>query len=90
MDAKEAVALAKQHVQELFASENILNLGLEELEFDKTHRVWQITLGFSRPWDVYNGTPLIERNPARTYKRIFVSDADKRILSVKNRDVAET
>jgi hypothetical protein len=90
MDAKEAVALAKQHVEELFANEGILNLGLEEIEFDRGRKVWQVTLGFSRPWDVRGGATLITRSEtARTYKRIVLSDPDKRVLSVKNRDEAD-
>jgi hypothetical protein len=89
MDAREAVKLAKQHVQELFATEGIVNLGLEEIEFDRLQQTWQITLGFSRPWDVYNGTPLIEKRPLRTYKRVIISDQEKRVISVKNRDVAD-
>ncbi len=35
MKVREAVAAAKGHIQELFADEQIANLGLEEVEFDE-------------------------------------------------------
>ena len=34
MDVKLAVAIAKEHITELFGEEEILNLGLEEVELD--------------------------------------------------------
>ncbi len=40
MDVKEAVALAKQHILELFADERLSNIGLEEVEFDKEAGEW--------------------------------------------------
>ena len=89
MDAKEAVALAKQHIQTLFANEGIVNVGLEEVEFDRAHQAWNITIGFSRPWDVHDDFPLIRKNMLRTYKKVVLSNQDQSVLSVKNRDVAE-
>ena len=37
MDVKEAVTLAKNHITDLFAAEGIINLGLEEVEYDDAH-----------------------------------------------------
>ena len=51
MDVKEAVAYAKRYVLELFADENVTNIGLEEVEFDDRVNEWCVTIGFSRPWD---------------------------------------
>jgi hypothetical protein len=46
MEVKEAVALAKQYVYDVFSGETISNIGLEELEFDDDKDIWSITLGF--------------------------------------------
>jgi len=51
MDVKEAVKRAKQYVAELYEEEGLVNLGLEEIEFDEKAGLWRVTLGFSRPWN---------------------------------------
>jgi hypothetical protein len=91
MDVKEVVKLAKQHVIDLFAEEKIMNLGLEEVEFDEATNTWSVTIGFSRPWDeprssfaALAGQMLY---PKRSYKVILVSDGAAKVLSVKNREV---
>ncbi len=50
MDVKEAVRTAKKYVAELFTDETIANGGLEEVEFNNTSNNWEVTIGFSRPW----------------------------------------
>jgi hypothetical protein len=89
MDVKEAVALAKQYIAELFVEEKISNLGLEEVEFDESGNTCIITLGFSRPWDEMRNalsTLASQVNPRRTYKVVRISDDSRKILSVKTRD----
>jgi hypothetical protein len=89
MNVKEAVEIAKKSTSELFDTESLINLGLEEVEFEEGNDVWCITLGFSRPWDsqsdfisaIAKGT-----QPKRSYKIIRISDLDGRVLSVRNRD----
>ena len=51
MEVKEAVALGKQSIHEVFAEEPMIDLGLEEVEFDDSFGAWLITFAFSRPWD---------------------------------------
>ena len=51
MDVKEAAKLAKEYVADLFAEEEIGNVGLEEIELAADRRYWEVTVGFSRPWD---------------------------------------
>src|SRR5215468_4738377 len=51
MDVREAVKQAKSWIQDVMADERPEHIGLEEVEFDDTARVWKITLGFSRPWN---------------------------------------
>ncbi len=92
MDAKEAVKLAKQHVLDLFAEEAIMNIGLEEVEFNELNDTWSITIGFSRPWDQSHsllGAALASQMgiPSRSYKVVLISESDARIISVKNREV---
>jgi len=89
MDVNEAVRLAKQYVFELFATEGVENIGLEEVEFNEVGNTWSITIGFSRPWD-HQPNPfasLSSRTPKRSYKVIRISDADAKVISVKNREV---
>jgi hypothetical protein len=91
MKVREAVAAAKGHIQELFADEQIANLGLEEVEFDEATGTWTVTLGFSRPWDkpvgpFANLAPLELRPWRRDYKIIQISDATGNLISIKNRE----
>lgn len=91
MEVREAVAAAKKYVQELFAQENISNLGLEEIEFNEAAGVWSITVGFSRPWETpQNALAVLARQlqPPRAYKIVRICDETQRLLSVKNREPA--
>ena len=89
MDVKQAVQTAKEHVAHLFADEHIMNVGLEEVEFDEVDKLWAITIGFSRSW----GRPAVEvmraldGDSARTYKTVRIQDESGRVESVKHRDV---
>ena len=87
MDVKEAVGTAKAHVTDLFAGEEIMNVGLEEVEFDGTKSAWRITIGFSRPWDQKNTltAALGEGRPGRSYKVLLVDDKTGRIDSLTDR-----
>lgn len=92
MDVNEAVMRAKQHVLELFATEGVENIGLEEVEFDEYNKTWSITIGFSRPWDHQPPNPFIaitapKPYPKRSYKVVRISDDDAKVISVKNREV---
>jgi hypothetical protein len=93
MDVKQAVARAKAHIAELFEDEQISNLGLEEVEFDDQSRVWNVTIGFSRPWDV-PANPLAAlaqkvSAPTRCYKVVSIRDATMEVRSVKNREIRQ-
>ena len=90
MDAKEAVSTAKKYVQDMFSEERIVNLGLEEVEFDDSDRAWHVTLGFSRPWDEPRSVlaGLGDVRPKRAYKVIRISDASGKVISVKNYSAA--
>ncbi len=91
MNVKQAVAIAKAHVADLFADESIANLGLEEVKFDEHGDVWQITIGFARPWDmrlVPGIAPGITGSePGRTYKIVYISEIDGKVLQVAHREM---
>jgi hypothetical protein len=89
MDVKEAVVRAKKYVLELFAEENLTNVGLEEVELEPQSNEWIVTIGFSRPWDEPKNAlaALAGSNlPRRAYKVVRIDNATSQVLSVKNRE----
>jgi hypothetical protein len=91
MQVKEAVELAKSHIKDLFGSEGVSNLGLEEVEFDDRPGEWLVTIGFSRPWDKPESTFAVLAQqltyPKRTSKIVRIDDASGQVRSVRNREV---
>ena len=86
MDIKEAVQTAKNYIDELFTDETIANVGLEEVEFNNTSNNWEITIGFSRPWQTNTvATALGNKLPARSYKLVCINDDDGRVVSLTDR-----
>ena len=87
MDVKEAVKTARGYVAELFANEQIMNVGLEEVVFDDTSNDWKITIGFSRPWDQKNAlsAALGEGRSARSYKVLRINDDTGEVGSLTDR-----
>ena len=84
VDVKLATKTAKEYVVDLFADEQIDHVGLEEVRFDQSSDVWEITIGFSRPWD--RGPLRILPDPAqRCYKVVRINDADGQVVSVVHR-----
>jgi hypothetical protein len=89
MDVKEAVKRAKSYVAELFAEENLTSLGLEEIEHDDASGAWNVTVGFSRPWNTTrNALTALTGDPAvrRVYRIVKMRDSDGEVLSVKRRE----
>ncbi len=95
MDVKQAIAIAKQYVRDLYEEEQISNLGLEEVTFMPDTRQWNITVAFSRPWNSQrsNAAEVIEKlggitPQKRSYKVVTLED-DGRVLSMTSRARAE-
>ncbi len=91
MDVKEAVDLAKHYIADLFRDEGVINLGLEEVEFDDLSSSWDVTIGFSRSWDRRTTTMISalmqqEGPPSRSYKVVRIDDNTKEVRYVKNRE----
>lgn len=51
MDVKDAVRLAKAYIRDVLAEEKIVDVGLEETEFEESSSQWLITIGFRRPFE---------------------------------------
>ncbi len=89
MNVKEAVARAKTHILDLFADENLANVGLEEVEHEDDSDEWIVTIGFSRPWDesrnTFSALASVNTPPRRAYKVVRISNQSGQVLSVKNR-----
>ena len=86
MDVKEAAQKAKDYINDIYASEEIYNVGLEEVEHSAATGTWKITVGFSRPWDTKNvlTAALGERRPERSYKVVQV-DGNGKVKSLTDR-----
>ena len=87
MNVKQAVAYAKAHILELFADENLTNVGLEEVQYEDESGEWVVTIGFSRPWDEPRNTmAALAVAPRRAYKVVRISNTSNQVLSVKSRE----
>jgi hypothetical protein len=86
MDVKQAVGLAKNYVSDLFATEGLANLGLEEVEYDRDGNEWIVTIGFSRPWDRPNTLAAVvgQTSAPRSFKIVRIDDTSSNVVSVKN------
>jgi hypothetical protein len=79
MDLKEAVAVAKQQINDLFAADAPQNVRLEAFLYDDHLMVWSLTIGFAH-------SSHEDSNPqTRSYKVVRVSEADKSVLSIRDR-----
>ena len=96
MDVAEAIRVAKQYVTHVFADEPIQEIGLEEVSYDDSSNVWNVTVGFTRPWEretartrrtsLYLNPDLHDPRARRTNKRLLISDRDGKPVAIKNRD----
>jgi hypothetical protein len=74
MNLKEAAAIAKQQVSDLFAAEAPQDIRVEEFLYDDHLGIWTLTIGFA-----------VKLPPTRNYKIVRVSQANKSVLSIKDR-----
>lgn len=103
MNAREAIDAAKAYVADVFASEGVVNIGLEELRYREYQNVWEVTVGFTRPWDQSRDdatarrgilsqlTPLPTENGRplpRTFKLVEIRDSDGEVLGLSDRPLA--
>lgn len=92
MDVAEVVRLAKGYVSDLFAEEQPVNVGLEEIEFDDKKDEWDVTIGFSRPWNLNrNALTALTGDPVatgRSYKVVRIRDSDGIMVGLRQRTFA--
>ena len=74
MNLKDAVAVAKQHIGDLFAADAPHNIRLESFLYDDHLMVWSLTIGFT----------LNHGQDTRVSKLLRVSETNKAVLSVKD------
>lgn len=87
MDVKEAVAVAKGYITDLYAGEEIADVGLEEVELDLGSNEWSVTIGFLRPWNrtLPDALALARRASARSYKVVRIDDGTGEAKSLRDR-----
>jgi hypothetical protein len=87
MNTKEAVALAKRTVAELFAEDKPTHVALEEIDRNDSRDEWLVTIGFSRNWeedDAFPGAVFLP-NRKRVYEVVQIVGGE--FKSVKNREL---
>jgi hypothetical protein len=91
MNVKEAVKAAKEYTADLLADEGVINLGLEEVEWNERDGVWQVTVGFSRPWNSVRNTltAITGENSARRAYRVVSLRDDGTVVSMKRRETVD-
>lgn len=92
MDVKQAIITAKHHIADLFEGEGLVNLGLEEIRFKDSNNRWEITLGFSRPWNASRNAMSAltgEALPKRTYKVVVLKDESGEVVEIRNRETED-
>jgi len=91
MNVKDAVKIAIEYVADIFKSENAENIGLEEVMFDEHKNIWNVTIGFSRPWDYSKQGIFLgfqqQENPKRQYKIVQVDNESGKVISIKMREI---
>ena len=91
MDAKNAIAVAKQHVADVFGDELTSPPTLEEIWFDERKKQWFVTLGVRRSSNHvekdFLRDPLGGRNRVLPdYKVLRIADKDGSIVSMQIRE----
>ena len=75
MDVKEATRTALDYIYRIFASEEISQVGLEEVVLEPNTKQWRVTFGFSRSWDPQNTVAVnLSLKASRTYKVVIFDD----------------
>ena len=87
VNVKEAVAVAKGYVTDLYVGEEISDVGLEEVEFEGFSKQWSVTIGFIRPWNrtLPTALALASRASERSYKVLRIDDDSGEVKSLKDR-----
>ncbi len=91
MNVKDAVKMATEYVADIFATENPENIGLEEVFLNEHENMWEVTIGFSRPWDHQKMGILASvqsLNPTRRYKIVKIDNITEEVKSIEIRETS--
>lgn len=86
LQQQDVVAKAKSYVRTLYQDEPIAEIGLEEIEYDATDRVWLVTLGVARKSSQNDLIAQLGGMLRRSFKVVQIADDDGRPLSMKDRE----
>lgn len=90
MDVKEAMNTAREYINAMFADEEIMQLGLEEVTYNPDAGQWRITFGFVRPWDRQNTMAVnLGLKTPRSYKVVHIHDSDGKVVALTDRLLPE-
>lgn len=90
MDVKEAMNTARDYINAMFADEEIMQLGLEEVMYNPDAGQGRITFSFVRPWYRQNTMAVNSglKTP-RSYKVVHIHDSDGKVAALTNRLLPE-
>ena len=83
--AKEAVALAKAYVSELYEGEAIDTPELEEVWYESKLKTWLVALGIRHRATIGSPAQKLGILPAADHKIVRVSAVERRALSMRDR-----
>lgn len=86
IDAKQAIAIAREHFSTLFEGEGQGRPTLEEVWFDDTEKVWCVTFGI-RHRSIGTNPFTMDRRQTADYRTVRVTQSGKP-LSIKLHDTA--
>ena len=95
MTPKQAIALAKASVLDIFAEEEIEDITLEEVRFDDERNHWLITVGFYRPISKavararsgLVGAIVNAASTRKTFKTVRIDDKSEAFKGIEHRAV---
>ena len=91
MNVKDAVHKAIEYIADIFESEHLENIGLEEVYLNENDNIWEVTVGFSRSWDHPRNALLGVQslNPKRQYKIVKIDNESGEVKSIKIREISD-
>ena len=91
MNVKDAVHKAIEYIADIFESEHLENIGLEEVCLNENDNIWEVTVGFSRSWDHPRSALLSVQslNPKRQYKIVRIDNESGEVKSIKIREISD-
>jgi len=90
MNVKDAARKAINYIADVFFTENLESIGLEEVILNEDDNTWEVTIGFSRPWDYPKAglvTGFQPQIPKRQYKIVRIDNKSGEVKSIKMREI---